>query len=159
VFEKLQWWLSARFSGRFEDMNCTMEHGKQADWHSCGICSPNMIACCVQRDPLWSVAHAPSEHAKWFDRVVTGHNSSVSNFISISIQGIYVNICRQNSCTRSMYPAMIMEDQVQQQVICYWHFSCMKKISQFTVHVHHHLSKYLYLLCASNPRHIQVHRH
>jgi len=81
VFEKLQWWLSARFGGRFRDLNCAMEHGRQSDGHSCGICVPNMIAHRILYDPLGSVLQAPCQRAMWFNRVVAAHKSSVSTWI------------------------------------------------------------------------------
>ena len=79
MFEKLQWWLSARFGGRFRDLDCAMEHGKQYDGHSCGICSPNMLAFHVQYDPLWTASQAPHHRARWFSRIVDAHNLTVCN--------------------------------------------------------------------------------
>lgn len=78
VFEKLQWWLSARFGGPFRDLNCTLEHSRQFDGHSCGICTPNMIAHHVLYDLLWPALQAPYQRVIWFNCIVAAHKYSVS---------------------------------------------------------------------------------
>jgi hypothetical protein len=78
IFEKLQWWLSARFGGPFTDIGCTMEHGQQSDSISCAFCTSNMITHAALDEPLWNVSRAVYKRAAWFLRIVSTHNSPVS---------------------------------------------------------------------------------
>ena len=64
VFTKLQWWLKKRFGTQFKDLDCKLEHGNQMDGISCGICTPNMIAVRVLKEPLWKVSEAAYERAR-----------------------------------------------------------------------------------------------
>ncbi|KAF7973318.1 hypothetical protein HWV62_15563 [Athelia sp. TMB] len=77
ALNKVQWWLSARFEGPFKSTGCSLDHRVQLDGHSCGICSPNMIAHRVGYDPLWTPTQAPYERAKWFNRLVAAHSISL----------------------------------------------------------------------------------
>jgi hypothetical protein len=83
VFKKLQWWLAKRFGAQFDDLGCNMEHGNQKDGISCGICTPNMIAFRVLKEPLWSASQAVYEHARWFNRIVMAHNRLVSKQLAV----------------------------------------------------------------------------
>jgi hypothetical protein len=61
-----------------------VEHGNQKDGISCGICTLNMIAFQVLKEPLWSASQAVYEHAQWFNRIVMAHNSLVSKQLAVN---------------------------------------------------------------------------
>ncbi|KAF8139677.1 hypothetical protein EV363DRAFT_1444144 [Boletus edulis] len=70
IVKKLQWWLEARFRGGFQYCGEILDHGRQTDLSSCGICAMNMIEHAVFNEPLWNSSRAAYERVKWFTRLV-----------------------------------------------------------------------------------------
>jgi hypothetical protein len=76
---KVEWRLTKRFGSHFREDNDTLAHGKQDDFHSCGIVSANTIAHNVFGDPLWNASNKTLERVSWFNTISRSHARAVSS--------------------------------------------------------------------------------
>ncbi|THH05194.1 hypothetical protein EW146_g9969 [Bondarzewia mesenterica] len=97
VMQKIQWWLCERFAGKYEWLGCSVKHGKQTDWVSCGIGAANMVSHETLGDPLWHESRSTLERVTWFNRIAKSHARLENSISSSTINPITTPALRTTS--------------------------------------------------------------
>jgi hypothetical protein len=87
MLQSLQKWLWYAFGRRFREAGNCMAHGRQLDWHSCGIIAPNTIAHAVMGTPLWEQRHYILERIRWFVRLASNKKRMDEHQMAVKLVG------------------------------------------------------------------------